>query len=136
MSVDRKPYGGSWSLGNIVVPTPGTSVPITNLVDAGGTLGDQGAANEYNVLTAQAITFLGMKAGAGPPALANNAGLIYIVRRGGNKTDLGTVIDVVAPGAKVTITAAAQNRDVLGLQEFAVDADTANDAAQVTAFVQ
>lgn len=145
MSVEKKPYGGVWPLGNIVVPVPGTSVPITSLVAApvAGIVpgGDLDTTTEYNTLTAQAILFQAVKAGAAPPALTANTGKIYIVRRGGSKTDLGSIIAVLdntpaLNGEKFLLTAAALNRNVLSLLDFAIDADTANDACQVTAMVQ
>jgi hypothetical protein len=145
-SVHQDKQGPLWPLGNIIVPTPGTPVRITSLVDSTNvnapetpTPGTAGA-DEYTT-RAQQIIFQGVTPGAGPPALKNNTGLLYILKRGagggtGNKTDLGTIIAVVAPGATFILGSAALNRNVFNPYEYFVDVDTANDAAQVTLVIQ
>jgi hypothetical protein len=94
---------------------------------------------EYT-MRAQQIIFQALKAGAGPPALANNTGLLYIIRKGagggtGNKTDLGTIIKVLAPGETWVLGSSAQVRNVFDPYRYFVDADTSGDACQVTLLI-
>ena len=145
-SVHQDRQGPIWPLGNIVVAAAGTPVQITNLIDSAKanapetpTPGTSGA-DEYTP-RAQQIIFQGLKAGAGPPALVNNAGLLYILKRGagggtGNKTDLGTIIFALAPGGTFILGSAALNRNVYNPYEYFVDADTTGDACQVTMIIQ
>ena len=69
-------------------PTPGTA-----------------GADEYTS-RAQQIIFQALKAGAGPPSLANNTGIVYIIKKGtstgtGNATDKGVIIKALVPGEAV-----------------------------------
>ncbi len=143
-SVHQSRQGPIWPLGNIVVAAAGTPVRITNLVDPNAVNAPESltstTSDEYTPRV-WGLLFQAMKAGAGPPALANNTGLLYILKRGtpagtGNKTDLGTIIKVLAPGETFLLSAAALNRDVYSPYDFYVDADTSGDACQVTAIIQ
>ena len=151
-SVHLDKQGPVWPLGNVVVAVAGTPVRITNLVDSaaanapetavgGPTVsGTAGVGDEYTS-RAQQIIFQAYKAGVGPPALANNTGLLYILKKGagggtGNKTDLGTIIAVLSPGQTFTLGSAAFSRNVFNIYEYFVDADTNGDACQVTAIIQ
>lgn len=144
-SVHLDKQGPIWPLGNIVVVTPGTYVNIMSLVDSTnknapesptpGTVG----ADEYTC-RAQQIIFQAFKAGGGPPKVVVNAGIIYIVKKplaaAGGISDLGTVIAILTAGQTFTLGSAARNLNVYNLYEYFIDADTANDACQVTAIIQ
>lgn len=118
-------YGPFWPLGLIAVPTPGTSVKINSLVDPTGVYSSSGSS-EY-AAAAQKITF---------SCPITNAGQIYVVVRGGSKTDTGTILYILQPGSVLDIAAGSMNRSVIGIESLSVDADVAADAVQVTAVVQ
>src|SRR5271155_755400 len=138
-SVCKDKQGPVWPLGSIVVATAGTPVNIMSLVDASNvnapetpTPGTAGA-DEYSS-RAQQILFQGYKAGGGPPSLTPNTGNVYILKKGstggtGNATDKGVIIGVIQPGQTFTLGSAALNRNVFGLYEYFLDADTSGDAA-------
>jgi hypothetical protein len=145
-SVHKDKQGPIWPLGNIAVPTPGTYVSIMSLVDSGftgapetATPGTAGAAEYTN--RAYAIIFQGFKAGAAPPKLAANTGVIYIVKTpiaaAGGVADVGTVIAAIRPtDPPFILTSAPLNRNTLNLYEYYIDADTAADGCQVVAIIQ
>jgi hypothetical protein len=143
-SVHKDKQGPDWPLGSIVVTAPGTPVSIMSLVDPGsvnapesptpGTVG----ADEYTAV-AQQIVIGGFKAGAGPPKLASNVGNVYLVRKplagAGGSGDVGTIVLTVPPGTTAVLGSAALVRNVFNLYRYFIDADNANDAAQVTALI-
>ncbi len=139
-TVERDRQGPDWPLGNIIVVTPGTPVSIMSLVDPTG-LNDPSAAtiagaDEYTI-RCQQIIFQGFKAGAGPPKLVPNTGLIYVVRK--NVTgilDTGVVIATIGQGGYFGLGSAALNRNVFSPYRYYIDADNANDAAQVCLIIQ
>jgi len=141
-SVMQDRQGPDWPLG-LFAPTPGTPVNIMSLVDSA----NAGAPNtatapttpEYANLVHK-ITFWGVKAGAGPPSLANNTGLLYIVRvpnsgGAGNATDKGAIVAIVPAGGVYTIEVDSRTGTMLSPYRYLVDVDTAGDGALVTAFV-
>jgi hypothetical protein len=144
-------HGPVWPLGNIVVASPGTPVSIMSLVDStfrdapenpvGGSTVSGGAVTgaEYTN-RAQQIQFQGYKFPGGTGPAVVNTGLVYILKKGGtgtvNRSDPGAVLWVLAPGQTWSLGSAALNRNVFNLYEFFIDADNANDAAQVTAIIQ
>jgi hypothetical protein len=142
-SVYQDRHGPIWPLGNIAVPAPGTPVNIMSLVDPTNlgapettTPGTAGAPEYTN--RCYAIIFQGFKAGAAPPRLAANTGVIYIVRKTTTGVaDVGNVIAAIRQtDAPFVLTAAALNRDSLSPYEFYIDADTAADGCQVTLLIQ
>jgi hypothetical protein len=150
-SVHKDIHGPDWPLGNITVATPGTYVSIMANVDSGLSIWAPqvfvpGAAPytyeslpEYTV-RAQQITFQAYKVGGGPPKMAVNSGLIYIVRLAlsgaGGTSDLGTVLEILSPGQTFTLGSAALNRNVYNPYRYFIDADTAGDSCQVTLIIQ
>jgi hypothetical protein len=86
---------------------------------------------------AQQITFQGYK---GSAPMANNAGNVYIVKKGGtgsqNRSDTGAILWVLGPGLTWVLGSAALNRNVFNAYEYFIDADNANDCAQVTLIIQ
>jgi hypothetical protein len=142
-SVHQDKQGPVWPLGNIAVPTPGTPVRITNLVDSGNVNAPESTtsstSDEYTV-RAQQIIFQAYKAGAAPPRSGANTGNIYIVKKplagAGGVGDIGTVIATLAPGQTFILGSAALNRNVYSPYEFYIDADTALDGCQVTLIIQ
>lgn len=147
-SVHQDKQGPLWPLGNIPVPTPGTPVNIMSLVDA--TLRDApetlnpsatGVPGAEYTNRAYAIIFQGFKAGAAPPKLAANTGVVYVVKKNlsgaGGQGDVGTVIAAIrATDPPFILYSAPLNRNSFNLYEFFIDADTANDGCQVTAVIQ
>lgn len=144
-SVHQNPQGSVWPLGNIAVPTPGTPVRITNLVDPTNLNAPEtpaigpSASDEYT-RRAQQIIFQGFKAGAAPPKLTPNTGNMYVIRKAlagaGGVGDVGTVIAVVQAGQTFVLASAPMDRNVFSLYDYFIDVDTANDAAQVSAIIQ
>ena len=144
-SVEISRNGPLWPLGNIVVPTPGTPVSLMSLVDPSSLQAPEqktsygGQTQEYTV-RCYAIIFQAMKAGAGPPRLAANTGLIYIVVQptagAGGVADVGNIVKALAIGETFVLTASALNRDVFSPYEIFLDADTAADGCQVTLIIQ
>lgn len=146
-SVHKDKFGPDFPLGNIVVAAAGTPVSIMSLVDPSGVNDPSAAtpgtaaADEYTVSFHQ-IIFQAIKAGAGPPAITNNAGLTYILRKGaaggtGNKTDLGTLIKTLAPGETFAYppNPSAMSKNCMNGYRYFVDADTTGDAVQVTGII-
>lgn len=136
--------GPDWPLGFIKVVTPGTPVSIMSVVDpnnydAPGTL-TKPQSNEYTVRCYR-LTFMGYQPVASPGGFTPNAGNVYIMRAGvggglGNYTDTGALVKVLAPAETYEIDAAALNRNVFSPYRYYLDADTANDGAMVTLWVQ
>lgn len=142
-SVHQDRQGPDWPLGNIAVPTPGTPVNIMSLVDP--TLKDAPEnATSSNTAEythrAQQIIFQAYKAGAGPPRLGANTGIVYIVRKAlagaGGVADVGTIVAALSPGQTFILGSAALSRNVYNLYRYLIDADTANDGCEVTAIIQ
>lgn len=119
------PYGPYWPLGQITVATPGTPVPMTQNLNAKGLSYTQTGGSEY----AAAFNQIWVQAGT---ANTNN---IYIVVQGGNKNDTNSIVFALAPGQYIFIGTSAQDRNTFGLGDFLIDADTANNFAQVTGIV-
>lgn len=140
-SVHQDRQGPDWPLGSIAVPTPGTPVSIMSLVDSGSVNAPESAtsstSSEY-APRAQQIVFQAFKASVTPPT---NATAIYIVRKGvgggsGNRSDLGTIVAILSPGTTFILSSSALNRDVFNPYRYFIDADSANDACQVTLLMQ
>lgn len=140
----RKDFSGPlWPLGllgNNPAFNPGTPLKLMSLVDPGG-------ANDPNTSSAtvgqefsprcQQIIFQGFKAGAGGNGLQNNAGNIYVLRRGGtgsgNRADFGTMIGCVTPGTTFTLPYNAMNQaEFISPYDILLDADNATDSCLVT----
>ena len=144
-SVEISRNGPLWPLGNIVVPTPGTPVSLMSLVDPSSLQAPEqktsygGQTQEYTV-RCQQIIFTAMKAGAGPPRLANNTGNIYVVVQptagAGGVADVGNIVIPIIPGQTFILASAALNLYVFSPYEIFIDADTANDGCQVTLIIQ
>jgi hypothetical protein len=147
-SVHQDRQGPVWPLGNIIVPTPGVPVSIMSLVDAAfvnapetPTPGTSGA-NEY-ASRAMTIDFYPFKAtGSASPKLTANSGVVYIVRKPTGAPGTGVINDVGVIVAALRSTDApfripfnALDRNTYNLYEFYIDADTANDGCQVTAYI-
>ena len=132
---------------NMSVPTPGTPVRITSLVDSSGLNAPETATAtgvaEYT-RRFQKLMFQGfhLTTGGSAHGLSANTGLVYIVRYGdkgagsGNHDDPGVIVAVIASGATFWLISSASNNDVWSHYRYYLDADTANDGAIVTGFVQ
>jgi len=137
---DRK-SGPDWPLGSIIVVTPGTPVSIMSLVDASNNnapeTGTTTSSDEYTALCQQ-IMVQGFKSNAGV-GLTPNTGNIYVVRKGttgsGNKNDYGVIVLCVLPGQTMFVSSAPRNRNEFSPYRYYIDADNANDAAQVTLWI-
>jgi hypothetical protein len=142
-SVMQDKQGPIWPLGQIVVTSPGTPVNIMSLVDSTNRDAPEtvnpsatGVPGAEYTNRAQQILFQAFK---GSPAV-NNTGNIYIIKKGGtgtlNRSDTGAIVVILAPGQTFSLGSAALNRSVFNLYEYFIDADNANDCAQVTAIIQ
>jgi hypothetical protein len=143
-SVQKNPVGPFWPLGSIVVATPSTPVNFMSLVD-GNLQGDPGVVAKYlggvpeYTVRAQQIIIQGFKSNAGA-GVANNTGNVYVIQKGGtgsnNRTDFGSIILVVGAGLTAVLASAPMNRNVFDPYLLYLDADNANDAAQITLVIQ
>jgi len=141
-SVQQNPQGPVWPLGSVVVASPGTPVRITSVVDPNNVNAPETAttsqSDEYT-RRCYGIFFQAYKAG-GSHGLAVNTGNIYIIQKGGagsnNRDDTGSILFVLLPGQTWTLDCAALNRNALTPYQYYIDADNANDAAQVTLLIQ
>lgn len=140
IQLDRE--GPDWPLGVIIVPVPSTPVGIMSLVDSGSVNapGASGTTSAEYAIRAQQIIFQGYKTNAGT-GLVVNTGTIYIVRTlvgagSGNRTDMGSIVSAIAPGATFILGSAAFNRNVFNPYRYRIDADTANDSCLVTLIIQ
>jgi hypothetical protein len=140
--------GPVWPLGLITVATPGTPVGIMSLVDPSSYNAPEtataiepagSAQNDEYTSVFQQIMFQGFTSNAGTGVISNQ-GNVYIMRKGvqgaGNHTDFGSMVAVLSPGQTIFIGSAPRNRDTFSGYQFYIDADTANDSALVTGFVQ
>jgi len=145
VGVQKRPQGPFWPLGSIVVVTPGTPVAITSLVDPTGVNNPNTAtstsSDEYT-RRCNEIIIQGMKSNAGS-GLTNNTGNIYVIVKGGtaaggsdNRTDTGAIYLTVPAGTTAVIAASPLNRNVFTPYNLFIDADNANDAAQVSLLIQ
>jgi len=143
-SVHKNKQGPVWPLGLIVNVTPGTPVGIMSLVDPASANAPETAAgpgpstsDEYTV-RCQQIIFQAYKSGA--TKLASNTGNVYVVRQNnagaGGTGDLGIVIACLTPGQTFVLASAPMSQNVFSPYRYLIDADTANDAAQVTLVIQ
>lgn len=142
LSVQIDMQGPDWPLGSIIVTAPSTPVGIMSLVDPESE-DDPSAPNtgieaaEYTVRFSQ-IIFQGVRSNAGTGTVANT-GNIYIVRKGvqglGNRTDYGSIIKVLSPGETWVLAPNQFRGACFSPYRYSLDADNANDAAQVTGLV-
>lgn len=143
-SIQVNPSGPIWPLGSIVVAVPSTPVGFMSLVDpnnyqAPGTIPTAAHAQQYTV-RAQQILIQALKAGASH-GTQDNTGNIYICMYGarvggsGNRDDLGSVLFTLEPGQTLFLASAPMNRNIYSPYDLYVDADNANDSAQVTLFI-
>lgn len=140
-SVQKNPAGPFWPLGAILVPTPGTPVRLTSLIDPNNynppeqpTL-PQSA--EYTV-RAQQLCLQGFTPTT--HGMTANTGNVYLIQKGGagsnNRDDYGSIIAVIQPGGTIFLASSALNRNVFSPYELWVDADNASDALLVTLIIQ
>jgi hypothetical protein len=139
-------------LGLIQVPTPGTPVRFTALIDSAtnnapetGTpaasannTGKAVPSNEYTV-RCQQILVQGFTSNGGN-GLKNNTGNVYVMLKGntgpGNRTDFGAMVLCIQPGLTGALASAPMNVDVFNPYQLYLDADNANDGALITLIVQ
>src|SRR3974390_540554 len=117
-SIQKDREGPDWPLG-LITPTINTPLNIMSNVDstlandpANPTPGTTGA-NEFTE-RCQQIVFQAFKAGG--HGLQNNAGNIYIMRKGaggaGNRDDYGSMVACLTPGQTFVIASASLDRNV------------------------
>lgn len=136
--------GPDWPLGFIKVVTPGTPVGIMSLVDP-SSINDpstqSGTTSQEYTQRCQQLLFQAMKPGASH-GTQENTGNIYIVRfaakgaGSGNRDDYGTLVWTLEPGTNLFLASAPLNRNVFSPYRYYIDADNANDGAQVTLIIQ
>jgi len=141
-STHQSRQGPIWPLGSVVVASAGTAVNMMSVVDplqvnapqkpVPGTVG----SNEYTVKCNQ-IIIQGVKSNSGS-GLTNNTGNIYVILKGNgtnNRTDTGCIVAQVAAGQTLILAPSAMNVEVFNPYLLWIDADNANDAAQVTLII-
>lgn len=134
-SVQLDRNGPDWPLGFVAVATPGTPVSImTNIVNGGTWVTN----SEYDIRMCQ-ILFDAHKPNGSAGTVANT-GNVYLVRVGvgaglGNRTDYGSIIYTIPPGANSYFPLVAAVRNVYSPFRYYVDADNAGDGVQVTGFI-
>ena len=144
-SLHLDPQGPDWPLGFVKVTTPGTPISIMTNVDSASVnapetgAGPGPSASDEYTRAAQQIIFQAFKAG-GATRLANNTGNIYIVRKptagAGGVTDVGNIVAVLTPGQTFILGSSSLVRNVFSPYRYLIDADTANDGAEVTLIMQ
>jgi len=135
-SVQKNKYGPFWPQGCILVPTPGTPVRLTSLIDPNSVNAPEAAtsstADEYtpafHTIFLQGYTTNGAPGNHG---LVPNSGNIYVIIKGGagsnNRDDSGSILYVLGPGLNLFLNAAELNLNAFNPYQFWFDADTAND---------
>jgi hypothetical protein len=118
-------YGPFWPFGLITVSTPGTPVPLTQNFTSQQSAFTPTGKSEY------AVTFNQFWV----EASSTNTGNIYLVAPGGNKTITNSVLFVLTPGQYIFINVPAVNRNVLGINDMIIDADTAGNSCWITGMV-
>lgn len=137
MSVLYDPHGVDWPLGFIEVLVPGTPVRFTSLIDptdlnAPENSNRTGATFEYTPRFQQ-MMIQGFKPDT--HGMQPNAGYAYVVRKGGNRDDYGTIVKVLAPGETFFLASAPVVKDVFSPYRYYMDADNAHDGALITGLV-
>jgi hypothetical protein len=114
--------GPFYPFGAITVATPGTPVPLsqnfTTQQQAYLPTGNSEYALNFNQLYVYAPT--------------SNTGNIYLVAQGGSKTITNSILFILPPGQFFFFGTAAPNRNVFGVLDIWVDADTASNTCQAT----
>ena len=139
-SVHLDKQGPDWPLGSIVVPTPGTPVPIMSLVDpaaAGSPSTPTSTTTDEYTVACNQIVVQGMK---GNSPMVNNSGNVYLVRKGvgagtGNRADNGAIVLTIPPGQTGVLGSAAVVKNAFNPYRYSLDADNANDAGQITLLI-
>jgi hypothetical protein len=139
MTVLKDNVGPDFPLGLIVVPVPGTPVDITSLIDPTGKNNPNasnltGTVYEYGTTRFHQFLLQGFKSAGAGLGLIPNVGNVYIVRQGGDHTDYGTIVAVIAKGETTFISAAPVVKNVFSPYRYLVDSDVANDALLITGF--
>lgn len=143
-SVLQDRQGPDWPLGFVKVATPGAPVNVMSVVDPTNVNAPETAteagSNEYTP-RAQRMMFMGYQPSAGAAAYIPNTGNVYIIRKPssagvGGKGDSGVLVKILAPAETWEIDAAALNRNTFSPYRYSLDADTANDGAMITLFIQ
>ncbi len=151
-SVFKDPYGTTWPLGYVNVPTIGTPVNIMVNVDSGnnnapnkspGQWGSGIVQGEYTP-TCHKITFQGVHpvdANNGN-GMAPNVGNVYVLRalgpgnqNGGgsqNRSDPGAMLWVIPPGGTATLPAMEMEGSTISPYGYTIDCDNNNEGALVT----
>lgn len=137
MSVLYDPHGPDWPLGFIEVLVPGTPVRFTSLIDPTDLNAPEnsnriGATFEYTPRFQQ-VMIQGFKPAA--HGMQPNAGYVYVVRKGGDHDDYGTIVKVIAPSETFYLASAPVVKDVFSPYRYYIDADNANDGALITGLV-
>lgn len=142
LSVQQQRTGPAWALGFVNVANNGTPVCIMVNVDANNTNSPNtpsSYANPGSEYTPRciAVTFQAYKPGANNNGMVQNANNVYILvpRQGngnGNRSDSGSMIKVLFPGADYTLTCSDVGDTQFSPYSYFLDADTNGDGALVT----
>ena len=139
-SIHLDKQGPDWPIGNIVVATPGTPVPIMSLVDAAAagspSTPTSSTTDEYTA-TCNQIVVQGFK-GSAPMSI--NVGNVYLVRKGvgsgtGNRADQGAIVLIIPPGQTGVLGSSSLVKNAFNPYRYYLDADNAGDAGQITLLI-
>ena len=125
MAVLLDRHGPDWPLGFIEVAVPGTPVKLTSLVDPTDARAPEARTSEYSP-RCQQILLQAFKPGVAH-GMQVNAGFVYIVRKGGDRDDYGTIVKVLSPGESFYLASAPSVKDVFSPYRYYVDGDNAGD---------
>lgn len=134
-----------WTLGYINVPAAGTPVCIMSGIDANNVNNPNNPSNnttkgtEYS-RACRAIAFQGYQPGANNNGMVPNSGNVYIMvapagNGSGNRTDSGSIIKVLPPGADYVLSAITPGyNDMFSPYSIFLDSDNNNDGASVVIY--
>lgn len=139
MSVLYDYQGPDWPLGFIELVTPGVPVSLMSLVDP--TLANDPDTQNVTGAGKRERTFRGcqLRIQASKPGASHgtqdNAGNIYLVRRGGSRDDGGTIIATVLKGTTLEFPGHPAEVDCISPYRYYLDGDNAGDGAYVTLMI-
>ena len=146
-SVIKKCGGPAWPLGCIVVPSPGTPVPLSSLIDANNnsapgtpTLGYPNAGNEYTPNLAGLSISGYHQGGNNNAAMVPNTGNIYLLvpkagNGSGNASDAGCMVAII-PSTAQYFFPPDFFAGLFSPYTLYLDADNANDAGLCVGYTQ
>lgn len=112
--------GPHYGLGRINVAVPGTPAPLNQNFTTNDPFASSAVPASANTLIFSAP--------------ATNTGTVFVVFKGGTKTNLNSIVLSIAPGQTVELSIAAP-ANIFSLAEYLIDANNAGDGCYVSAVV-